>query len=218
LGTVGGDANGDTLLSVGTFSTTNPQKVAITLGHAQDFSVECLQPISTFTATDWLNTNGTADHLYAMSIGSVKITGNTASNVAGDLDANVVTYGDQTLGSVSVAGFVRNATIEAAYGSIGTVDVGGLDHSNVFAGIDSRPSALADLANAHSIGSFTMHTIENVTNQFIDSQVAAASISKIVARGVVDTQNGGTAFGFVAHKVGSYTGPTTADDYSVLIL
>jgi hypothetical protein len=197
-----GDVGGDNLLSIGAFLPLNAQKLSLTLGRATDLSIESSQAIGTFSAIDWRDTTGSDDSLLAPSIGTLKITGSKTPSVAGDFEANVTTYGEQALGSISVAGAIRNATIKTN-GNIGAVNVGGMEHSNIFAGVSGRPNTLADFAEPHSIGSFTVHAIAGVANQFVDSQVAAAKISKIVVRGV-EPDDSGTKFGFIADKVESY--------------
>jgi hypothetical protein len=230
-----GDLSGDSHMIIG--APIDQLPVSIQLGSVTDFSLESTQPIKLLKAVEWRdvtdpsdNPAGVDDVISAQSISSLKITGNKKAGIRGDFEANVEMISSAKFSSFSVAGLVNNATIHTQ-GSIGKIVVGGLINSNIFAGTDERPDSLTDFETIQSIQSLTIKDLPGVTNEFVNSQVAAANISKIKVRGV-DTANATEDFGFVADTIGKYSrvgfprlskldAPGTFDadgNYKVLIL
>jgi hypothetical protein len=203
-----GSLPGESRLTIG--SPLVPQPVSIRLGQVEDLSIDCSQPISSLTAIEWKNVTkpsdvpaGVDDSIIAPSISSLKITGSKTPGIRGDFEANLETITSAKLSNISIAGLVNNATIHTR-GDIGKVTVGGLIHSNIFAGTDARPDALTDFEANRTIQSLTIKELSGVTTQFVDSQIAASIINAIALRGVEGT-SGDSPFGIVADKVGKYS-------------
>jgi cyclophilin family peptidyl-prolyl cis-trans isomerase len=165
----------------------------------------------------------------AVSEATIEADGDIKKFTAEEMtDSNVVAG---TLTNIAVANLVTNSTIRTT-GDIGKVTVGGLISSNIFAGTDTRPGELSDFDTIRTIQSITIEGV-GAGDAFVDSNVAAAVIGKIVVRGI-NGNNGDEAFGFVADKVDKYIrvgGPTLSnldepgenpadslEDYQLLIL
>jgi hypothetical protein len=193
------DVSGDSRLTIG--APDSSQSVSIKLGRVADLIIESSQAIKSLQAIDWRDTTGANDTIAAPSLSSLKIQG--SKTVRGDFEADLETFTSARLGSITVAGLISNATIKA-HGDIGAITAGGMVDSNVFAGTDERPDSLTDFDTIQTIQSVTIKGVSGVANAFVDSQVAAAVISKIVVRDV-DGTSGDSDFGFVADKVANYT-------------
>jgi hypothetical protein len=197
-----GDVSGQATILIGTFPPDNTTKTTITLGRVRDLSLESSMPVSKLTAIEWLDTDGTPnDYIKTIGLGTLKITG--AKNVRGDFEADLTNDDSAAISTLSVAGFVRNSTIRTS-GDIGTVTFGGMEASNLFAGVDARPDAASDFTDALTIKSFSIKGIKSYTGDlFIDSQVAAANLGTVKVTGVAVASGTGD-FGFVADAITSY--------------
>lgn len=197
-----GDVKGQATMLIDRFPPDNTTKTTLKFGRVLDLSLESSMPIASLTAIDWRDTEGTADdYIETLGLGTLKITG--AKNVRGDFEANLTIDDSAAISAISVAGFLRNSTIRA-YGDIGTVTLGGMDSSNLFAGVSARPDEVSDFGDILTIKSFTIKGIKGYTGDlFIDSQVAAAKLGTVKVTGVA-TASGTGDFGFVADAITSY--------------
>lgn len=191
-----GNLSGDSLLLISPVLFDPNIKAAITVGQVTDFSIESSQALASLTVGSWADTAGSPnDSIIAPSLGTLKVNGN--------FEADLTLVEEVPLTSIKVTGWLKNATIKTA-GNIGSVNLGGIDTANVFAGIDSRPDALSDFANARTIQSFTIAGIKGYTGDlFINSQVAAQTLGSIIVKGVDPTGTGD--YGFVADVIKSYS-------------
>ncbi len=196
-----GNLVGDSTFTLGSLLPDNATKATIKLGRVQDYSFESYQPIASLTAIEWLDVAGGDDTIDALSLDKLTITG-AKGGPRGDFEANVELAGATPLASLTVAGFLKNATVHTP-GNIGKVTLGGIDHSSIFAGTDARPDELTDFTAERTIASFTIKGIVGVTDLFIDSQIAAQNLGTISVKGV-DTDSGAGDFGFVAEAIKSY--------------
>ena len=207
-----GSLSGGHTLVLGALLPDNTTPATIKLRKVIDVSLESSQPIASLTARQWLDTTGADDRILAPSLGRLNITGAPANGnapaVAGDFEANLI-VDRGAIGSIHIAGFLRNATVTLAKSNIGTVSLGGMDNADFFVGTTSRPDSASDFIKIRTIESFTVG--ENDTGvRFRDSQVAAANFGTISVTGV-DGSSGSAPFGFVADKVATYkrtAGPT----------
>lgn len=178
-------------------------------GKIDGSTIDANGSISKITAAELLNSEVSSDTGISNLSISTDVTGSTIdlSGTLGKFKSGTLTdseiIGDK-LSNIVVAKLVSDTTIRSR-GDIGTVTVGGLIRSNVFAGVDERPDALTDFDSVQTIKSITVKGLSDVPNTFVDSQVAASNISKIVVRGGVDPTTGDSPFGFVADKVGKYS-------------
>jgi hypothetical protein len=197
-----GDLTGPGSLSIGALLPDNATKATISLRRVSDFTFDSAMPIASLTAIEWLDTGGVDETLTFFSVGKLNITG--AKNTArGDLEANVNVTGATAVSSIRAAGLLEGAVITTV-GDIGTILLGGMSGSSIFAGTAARPTALADFFSDQTISKFTIAGIAGFAGDlFVDSQVAAQDIGTISVRKVA-TANEGSAFGFVADTIKSY--------------
>ena len=206
-----GDVKGQATMLIGAFPPDNTTKTTLKFGRIQDLSLESSMPIASLTAVEWLDTAGTAnDYIRTIGLDTLKITG--AKNVRGDFEADLRNDDSSVIKSLSVAGFVNNATIRT-FGDVGTVTFGGMNASNLFLGVSERPDDVSDFGDALTLKSFTIKGTTGFGDVlfFSDSQVAAATLGTVKVKGV-DTASGDSDFGFVADAIKSYnrTGIKTA--------
>ena len=189
----------------------------------RDTSITSAAPIATLSVVEWLDTDATADVIAAPSIATASVTGQaataSAAAIRGDFQAdlqlslanNYVTK--LTLGSLSVAGWLDGSSTWSA-GKIGTVTVGGIEDSLIYAGVvpgsTDLPATLDRLQNSLAcINSFQIKAIAGATGPWmIDSKIAAWTLGTIVVRDVAgdNAANGDAAFGIAGHYLGtSYT-------------
>ena len=197
-----GDLTGPGLITIGRLPahvTINP---SMTFKSVSDFDVESLSRIRLIRAEKWIDTDGIANHIDALSVGNIAIRGN--------LEANVTMAGASPVGVFYVAGFFKNATLTTG-GDVATVNVGGMDHANFFVGTKARPLNAAGFTQIHSIANLIVRGVPGAAHSFIASNVAAAHIGSISITGV-DSINSPTKFGIVADAIRSYIrvgGPTS---------
>jgi hypothetical protein len=189
-----GDVSGDGSLVIGAFVSNNSTPAKLKFGSVTNFSIESAQPIASLRAEKWLDTGGNDDTIVASSIGRLSIDG--------DFQANVRLLSDKKLGAVSVKGFLENATFQTL-GDIAKITVGGVKNSNIFAGTDARPNGLDDFTSESSLGSFTVKGIAGQTDLFVDTQIAASKVGKIMLRGIAG-DSGDSAFGVVTDQISRY--------------
>ncbi len=196
-----GDLTGPGRLSIGAFLPANTTAATIRLGSVSDFNFESLMPIASLTATEWLDTGGLDETLTFLSLGKLQITG-AKNTVRGDLQASVNVTGTAAVGSIVVAGFLENARVTIPDG--GTILLGGIRSSTVFAGVTELPSVLGDFSDRGTISKFVISGIRGFTGDlFVDSHVSAQNLGAVVVRKVAP-DNSGSAFGFIADVIQSY--------------
>lgn len=201
--TFGNLTAGNQTMIIGTFDVLNSQKVALKFGSVTDLSIESDQNIASLTALQWLDPTGRRDVITTPSIGTINITGQVATAIRGDFEADVNVLNPVTVSAITVKGYLKDSTITTA-GNIASVSLGGMLDSNLFAGTKARPTKLADFTAARTISKFAINGVSGDTVFFSNSQVAASTIATIVVRGI-DTTDIDHDFGFVADKVTSYT-------------
>ena len=146
----------------------------------------------------------------APGLGTVSIKGDAKAHIAGDLGATVTLSGEgfaagkATLGSLTVAGTLREASVRSA-GSIGAVTLGAITDSLIFAGVANDVTGLpAELQNPlASIASLTVKGTSSAAS-FTRSLVAAGVLTNVKLK-VVAPSNGGQVFGFAADKIKAYS-------------
>ncbi len=190
----------DSTLLIGTFSPNSEQRVNISLGHVRNVSIDSLMPIKGFVALDWLDTAGASDSMIARSLGRL--------NVSGDFEADITLTGDDKLASLTVNGFVRNATIRTE-GDVGRVRIGGMDHAQLLIGTDSRPETHSEFTSNQTLQSFTITGVAAETTLFLQSQIVAQRFGSISVVGI-EGDAGGERFGFVADAIKRYNRSGTA--------
>jgi len=196
-----GNVSGDAIMTIGAFGSANTVRTQINLGKVQDLSLESLMPIGSLRATEWLDTTGRDDFLFASKMKSLRITG--GNGVRGDFEANVTLTSESTLSSFVVAGSVNDATIKTN-GDIRLVKVGAVNQANFFAGLDERPATRQEARDGQEITRFVLTGIDGVARAFVDSQVAARLLGEVVLRGGVSGESADGDVGFTADAVESY--------------
>ena len=178
--------------------------VSLSFAHVGDVVFESLMPVKRLRATDWIDQTGEADRIDAPSIRSLLITGNAL--LPGDFEADVTLTDETTLGRVRIAGAMKDSTITTA-GSIGTVKVGAMHGSNLFAGVTARVDTAAELQQAADIRAITV-TGSGAGLAFTDSNIVARAIGRVVLTGV-DGQSAVDEFGIVADRINDYLRATS---------
>ena len=196
-----GDINSNSSLSIGSSGGNASQTATLSFGRIQDLRIESLMPIASVRAVEWLDTTGENDLIFAPSLKSLHITG--AEGVRGDLEAGVVLTTQATFSSLSVSGVLKDATIRTN-GSIGSVNVGALDHANFLVGATERPDELSDFAVEAAINRFFVRGVSDVSASFVDSQVAASRFGNIKIAGSIEPAGDAGDFGFVADAIKRY--------------
>ena len=144
--------------------------------------------IREISADEW--SGGT---VLAGSLRTLKLIGNKADGVNGDLNGvNIsLTKPASGAGTVQVAGFINNSTINAA-GSIGTVQALGMTDSTISA------------SGAEGIAKLWIKGKETGGVFFAASQVSATKIATVII-GNVDESGAGADFGITAGAIAKYT-------------
>jgi len=197
-----GNLSGPGTLSLSALLPANTTAATVKLGRVSDFDFEPAMPVASLTAVEWLDTGGLGEELDFYSLGRLAITG--ARGIArGDLQADVHVSSNLAVSGFSVAGMLDGAKVTVA-GDIGSVVVGAIRGSQVFAGTTLRPTTLGDFSAERTISQFTVRGIAGfVGDLFIDSQVAAQNFGRISVQQVT-AGNSGSVFGFVADAIRSY--------------
>ena len=188
------DITGPSLISIGRLPagiTTNP---SMTFQNVTDTSVESIYPLRLIRAATWIESDNTPDHINAPSIGSIAIRGN--------LEADISLTSSAPLGVFYVGGFFKDSTLTTK-ANVGTVNVGGLDHANIYIGTRARPDEASDFRQERSLTSFHLRGVAGAAHSFIASNVAAAHIGSVFVTGV-DSINSPAKFGIVADAIRSY--------------
>jgi cyclophilin family peptidyl-prolyl cis-trans isomerase len=186
-----GDIESNSTFSIG--SSNRPGSVALTFAHVQDLVLESLVPIKRLRVTDWIDSAGEADQISSPALTSIIVGGN--------FEADVTITGDSSLRQVRVGGSMNDSTITTA-GDIGTVKVGGMHHSNFFAGVTGRVDTAAELRDAGKIREFVV-TGAGAPSAFTDSNVVAQALGRVVLTGV-DGQSAADEFGIIADRMEDY--------------
>jgi hypothetical protein len=179
--------------------------VALAFDRVADLSVASAMPIRSLTATEWLDA-GSDDTIEAPSLGSLTIRGNRRLGFLGNFEADLVLTNElaaQSLATMTVAGWLKGS-VTSARSAIGSVTVGGLQDSAIFAGVDNSlmqlPDPAADFDLVTSIRSVTVRGIDPAAPSTLNSHLAAANLGTISLVGV-QFENGVTPFGLAAHTL-----------------
>ncbi|MCX5673137.1 MAG: DVUA0089 family protein [Planctomycetota bacterium] len=123
--------------------------VAITLDHATDVSVTSGMPITSVTANQWLETDGTVETIEAPRVGTLAVSDDFEANLR--LTGAGVSATGKTLGSATIKGSVAPSVWDVQ-GKVGAVTIKGA------AGAGGSPW---QLVNASSLASLTLGDVAN---------------------------------------------------------
>ena len=203
------DAGGDHDITINAAAqgVLAPMTVTFLFDEVDDLSINSAIPIAKYTATAQRDT-GDPDTITAPSIGNVTIKGDPSRNIAGVLEADLIST-DSTaklgIGKVTVANFLRDAILAAA-GNIGTVTVGGMQNARIYAGKNNQtpllPDSLDDLDD-FSLKSVAIKGVAGSAFSFINSVIAAKTLGSVTLS-AVQTNNASTPFGIVADTLASF--------------
>lgn len=154
------------------------------LGRVSDLIVNSQMSIRSLTATEWLDTDATADVISAPWIGSLCTLGNRRAGITGDFGADVTltsAAARQTLASAVIAGQITGGTWEIA-GAVGTIRaVGGMAGGwilNGAAGVATLDAGVSALGGTITAGSFgTIRTQGTLTAGITANGVDARGVS-----------------------------------------
>jgi uncharacterized repeat protein (TIGR03803 family) len=192
---------------------------ALSLGDVASANVVIAGPIGAVSAIRWQNGLLQATHGTTLAITGLAGTSPISGDFGADLRLTQATLVGATplLTTMTVAGWLSGASIMSA-GPLGTVTVGGMNGSGLWAGVKDAviglPAAAGDFnvfttttgALVNGISSLTIKGIAGQTNVFINSTVASYAMGTVVVTGVQtdNSANGGTDFGLIGHAVTSY--------------
>jgi hypothetical protein len=197
------DVAGDRLVDVrNTGNATSA--LALAFDRVSDLSVTAAMPLRSVTATEWLETG--THSITAPSVGTLTIRGDAVRKIPGnfEIDLNLTSaLAAQSLTRMTVKAWMRGSMISARSG-IGSVTVGGLQDSAIFAGVANvlmqLPDPGKDFDLVETIRSVTVRGIAGAAASMINSHIAAAHLGTM-SLGVIQFDNLGTPFGLAADKL-----------------
>jgi hypothetical protein len=153
-----------------------------------------------------LQVNGNASgNISAGAIRTLSVRDNF-SNAAITL-TNAGTLKSPDLRTLSVGGTFSGTTLRSA-GDINSIHLGALSNSDIFAGVspgvEGLPTSAADFTTDAEIVSFAVTGIRGVTYAVEDSNIAAATLGKVLVE-KVNGNNGNLPFGFSTESLASFT-------------
>jgi hypothetical protein len=174
--------------------------ISLSLARASDFSFSSASPIKSIKAGEWLDTDATPDSIDAPVVSAMTIKGAMQADITAG-----------TIGKLNVVGALSGSAIRAA-GAIGSIAVGSVSNSILFAGVRpdvvELPDSIDDFPG--SVGTIkSLNVRSKAPGSFSNTRVAAANLGK-AALGAIDTGNGESIFGVAALKIRSVGGITEA--------
>ena len=168
----------------------------------------------TLTITD----NGNVDKPLTLTVVDANNLGITSNAPIGKITAN--SWGGNspwniasTVGIVSIKGVASMSLLST--GDIKSITVGQLFNARIFAGVDANlttlPASLASFTGNNTLGSLTVKGIKGQSFAFINSLVAARTITKITLKQVkLDSGPGPITIGVAADTLKTYKRDKTA--------
>jgi hypothetical protein len=167
---------------------------ALSFLSASDLSVSAAGAIKSVKATQWLDTDATADTIAAPLVQSINVRGEFGAGVTAD-----------TIGNVKV-GALSGSDVRAGT-AVGNITAGSVTASRIYAGVQpgvtGLPASPADFANAAA----TIRGV-SVKGAFSNSFVAAPSVGRARLGVVSSVDNAGLPFGVAADRVQAVSGIT----------
>jgi len=158
------------------------------------------------TALNWL-----AGDIKAKTAKSISIKG--AKDVPGDFMAGVSLTGNPAaktvLGTLTVANKWKDSSITVA-GNSGSVTVGAAENSKLFVGVKDSvvgsPASVDDF-DSFTLAGFTVKGVKGISNPFINTLVAAKTISRATLKDVLtdNAANADAPHGLIADVLKTYT-------------
>jgi hypothetical protein len=191
----------------------------VKVGSVSDENLNSAIPITSLTASQWVNTVGEGLSIVTPQINTMSVahdftadvtTGSMKSiNIRGSLSNSTInlttplTQGTN-LNSLSVGGAISGTTINSG-NSLGSINAAQMLNSAIYAGLVANPSAplptlSADFRNTSQIKSINLR--KGASASFANSDIAAYFIGTANLGGV-NQSNGGTPFGLAAHQINS---------------
>lgn len=200
-----------------TIDVSGAGKMSVVLNVVSDLSIQAPNmSISAIKAVRWTDTDATADQVVCQSLGSLSVKGNKKLAIAGDFQADVIatsTSAHQGIGKITVANWLDGSQVRSA-GSIGSVTVGAMRDSLVFAGVRDSVDGFGELiaggsaafvSTAVSIGSVTVKGLPAEQFSVINSSVAAWTVTSASLMNVRTDNSGGSGeMGLAGHYIKSY--------------
>jgi len=189
------DVTGGTLSFTGAAGASGTPRLVF--DQVKDTSIDSTVPLTSLTATEWLDTDGTLQEIRAPWIGTLCVTGRaTGTKIAGDFAANLtltgagVTGTAKTLSTATIKGAVAPSAWDVT-GKVGTVTISGAvgepgdpwKLKNV-TGITSL--MLGDVADAVVTVTGDIGSVK--AKRWIDGSIHAAKITSITTTGVLPTR------------------------------
>jgi hypothetical protein len=185
-----------------TVNITGTTTAKMTFGNIQDCSITDSASLSSFSTTQWLNTDSTADLL---SVAGLK-TLTSKGNFQAALSAGIV-------GTISIKGAWSNSVF--AITSVKKMSVGTASSSSLYASANPNstfPPTSSDLAVGGQIGSVsvTSKAAGAFSSTIIDGQYIGT-----LSLGAVTADNSGDLFGVATQYIKSITGSDSTGKFSM---
>lgn len=173
---------------------------SVVITGARDLSLNSAGAIGVIKVKDWLDTDDTPDVISAPHLSVVSVKGTFQAGIT----ANAIDR-------ITIGGVLEGSEIRVAE-RIGSISVGSISRSHVFAGVRPEVDSLPDSEDDFSTGTSAIQTFRvksRLATAFSDTSVAAASLGR-VALSNVESGNASSAFGVAASVAASVTGSTAA--------
>lgn len=175
-----GDGSTTHTLKIGAFAADSAQKVALTIGHVREVALTSSMPISTLTATDWLDANASGELITAPGIDNVVITGDATHS--GAFEPEISISGNRPLQSFKLtyldpAG--QRIALTVIGGGQGEISTGGV----------------LELRGTSALSSFTLvgatPSVKTTVNSIsIAAPIGSASLANVTLNGDFTAQGG----------------------------
>lgn len=185
-----------------TINFTGATAAKMTYGNIQDSEITDAGPVTSFSATQWLNTDSTADLLSIADLGTL--------NIKGTFEAAISTG---TISSATIKGAWTNSLIEAS--QVKKMSVGTATNSELLASVNPNaafPPASSDLAAGGQITSFTVTS--KAAHAFSNTRIEAQYMGTIVL-GNVNPSNNGSVFGVASEGIKQISGSDSKEKFNL---
>ena len=185
---IGGNLTGSTVNISG--STTGK----MTFANIQDSQISDAASLSSFSTTQWLNTDSTADLLSVAGLNSLKSKGNFQASVSAGI-----------VGTVAIKGAWSNAVM--AVTSVNKMSVGTASDSSLFASVNPNSgfTPLPTSAVLAAGGQVTNFTVTSKAANAFSSTIIEAQYTGTLSLGSIATDSSDAQFGVATESIKSIT-------------
>ena len=185
-----------------TVNITGSTTAKIALGKIQDSSITDSASLSSFSTTQWLNTDSTADLLSVAGLNSLTSKGNFQAAISAGI-----------VGTISIKDAWSNSIISAT--SVKKLSVGTASSSSLFASVNPNAGFPPTSSALASGGQITSVTVTSKAAGAFSSTVIEGQYIGTLALGAVAAGNSGDLFGVATQYIKSITGSDSTGKFSM---